>query len=509
MTITYASVYIRLAVSTPYRLLPLATLLFLALGALAASGAPVVDAYPLVGGLVVIAGLAVTVGARDLKRAVEALPVPDPDAPAGVIVRWRHRTFSALEDRYFRSLYIGNMLQFGSQQMQQVVRGYLVFHLTGSFAALGTMALANAIPSLLASPVGGVIADRATKKTVIQVAQGYNAVNAVLLAIVAGGWFGLELQFWHLFLSAFLQGTVNSIMQPSRQSMISDLVGRERLMNAIGINSSGQTMMQLMGPGLAGFLIATLSPSMVFAVMSMMYILAMTFTMRLPAHPLFAFAQSADGAAAAAGGRGGGRGRGGASVGDLFGGLVYVARDPTIRMILGVNFLIVIVAMPYTQLIPGFVADVLHKGAFEQGMLQSTQGIGAVLGAIFVASAPSKGRGKMLIASGTLLGLGIIGFASSTNFWITLPIMVFLGAGQASRQAMGQVLIQSYSSEEYRGRVVSVWFMQFGLVQFGTFIVGHLAEIFGPQLALGGMAAFLVATMGLCMAFVPRMRDLE
>ncbi len=499
--------------TTTRRLLPLAVLLFAGIGSLYALDAPAAAVYPLVAGLALVAALAIRSGGREVARAVEAMPVPDPNVE-GAVVRWRHRTFSALEDANFRALYIGNMLQFGSQQMQLVVRGYLVYNLTGSYAALGTMALANAVPSLIVSPIGGVVADRATKKDVIQVAQAYNAVNAILLAIIAAGWFGLHLQFWHLFVSAFLQGTVNSVMQPSRQSMISDLVGRDRLMNAIGINSSGQTMMQLMGPAMAGFLIAALSPSMVFGFQGVLYILAVTFTMRLPAKPVFAFVAAAEGEAEGPGhgrSRGGGHGRrrGAASFGDLVDGLAYVARDPTIRMVLGVNFLIVIVAMPYTQLLPGFVASVLHEGPAVQGLLQSVQGIGAVLGAVFVASAPSRGRGKMLIGCGALLGIAIVGFASSTILWVTLPIMILLGFGQSGRMAIGQVLIQEYSTEEYRGRVVSVWFMQFGLVQFGTFIVGQLAEAVGPQLAIGGLAALLVAAMGLCMLFAPKMRDLD
>ncbi len=106
---------------------------------------------------------------------------------------WRRHTFAALKDRNFRLLYIGNILQFGSMNMQLVVRGWLVFDLTGSFAALGTMALANAVPTLLFSPIGGVIADRASKKTEIQIAQGYNAINAVILAVLAAGMFGRTL----------------------------------------------------------------------------------------------------------------------------------------------------------------------------------------------------------------------------------------------------------------------------------------------------------------------------
>jgi len=412
----------------------------------------------------------------------------------------------ALDDHNFRLLYFGNLLQFGSMQMQLVVRGWLVFHLTGSFAALGTMALANAIPTLVFSPIGGVVADRAPKKTVIQAAQAYNAVNAALLAILAAGWFGLHLEFWHLFLSAVLQGSVNSIMQPSRQAMISDLVPRDRLMNAVGINASAQTMMQLVGPGIAGFMIAAVSPSIVFWMMSGMYALAVTFTMRLPKRPLYAFSP-VPGNVVMGHGRGGRRGSGGMK--ELIDGMRYVGKDSTIRTLIAVNFLIVLVAMPYTMLLPGFVNEVLHKGAFEQGTLQSVQGIGAVVGALFIASAASRGRGKKFIICGALLGFGIVAFSLSTNYWITLPIMVVIGAGQASRQALGQVLIQTYSAEEYRGRVMAVWFMEFGLVQFGTFAVGILAELVGPQLAIGGLAASLVVAMGLVAAFMPTMRNLD
>ncbi len=435
-------------------------------------------------------------------------PPPTGTASPTLHSNWFRRTFGTVaDDANFRLLFFGNVLQFGSQQMQLVVRGWLVFHITGSYAALGTMALANAVPGLLLAPIGGVVADRAPKKTVIQAAQAYNVVNAAVLAILAAGMFSLQLEFWHLFLSSFLQGGVNSVMMPSRQSMISDLVPRDRLTNAIGINSSGQMFMQLVGPGMAGFMIAALSPAVVFAVMSAMYALAVTFTMRLPKQPLYAFAQTEGGKAAASGRAGGRRGSGGFK--DLADGMRYVATDPVIRMLIAVNFMIVIVSMPYTQLLPGFVKEVLHRGAFEQGMLQSTQGLGAIGGAVVVASAAATGRGKMMITWGTLLGASIVAFTISTNFWITLPIMVMIGVAQAGRMAIGQVLIQTYSAEEYRGRVQSVWFMQFSLVQFGTFFVSLLAVVFGPQIAIGGLAALLVVAMAMIAVFLPSLRSLD
>ncbi|MGE3858124.1 MAG: MFS transporter, partial [Dehalococcoidia bacterium] len=241
--------------------------------------------------------------------------------PDGIVAR----AFAAMQDANFRLLYIGNMLQFGSQQMQLLVRGYLVFQLTGSYAWLGTMALANAVPGVLLSPVGGLLADRAPKKTIIQFAQGFNALNAAVLALLAMGVLGIELEVWHLFLSSFLQGGVNSIMMPSRQSIISDLVGPRRLMNAISVQASGQTLMQLLGPAAGGFLIKFLSPAAVFWTMAAMYALAVTFTMRLPAHPLFSYDRHAAPGARPR------RGRARGSLADDADGMRYAWRDPALR----------------------------------------------------------------------------------------------------------------------------------------------------------------------------------
>jgi MFS family permease len=396
-------------------------------------------------------------------------------------------------------------------QMQQLVRGWLVFRLTGSFAALGLMSLANAVPGIVFSPIGGAFADRFPKKTVIQFCQLYNVFNAAVLGVLAAGLFGLHLLFWHLFLSAFLQGGINSILQPSRQSIINDLVGPERLTNAIGINASGQTLMQLVGPGLGGLLLGVLSPAAVFWTIATLYMLAVTFTARIPRRPIYSYTRGPDTNPHP-------QGRAGLGMfGEIADGMKYVWRDPTIRMLIGVNFLIVIVASPYTQLLPGFVRTVLcaapgcssKQSAYEQGWLQSVQGLGAFAAALVIASSVSGGRGKMMIFWGFLLGASVLVFAISSSFWLTLPIMLLIGAGQSGRMATGQVLIQSYSADEYRGRVSAVWQMQFSLVQLGTFFVGTLAEFIGIQLAIGGLAFLLTIAMVAVALLLPRMRQLE
>ncbi|MDO8794446.1 MAG: MFS transporter [Vicinamibacterales bacterium] len=421
--------------------------------------------------------------------------VPVEMPPSGFVAR----TFDALGNSNFRLLYFGNVLQFASMQMQMLVRGVLVYHLTGSFAALGLVSLANAIPGLLFSPVGGVVADRAPKKMVIQAAQAYNVLNAAALAILAG--IGM-LRFEHLMISAALQGAVNSTMMPSRQAIIVDLVGREKLMNAIAINTSGQNLMQLVGPGLGGVLLALLNPAAAFWVMAGLYLLAVTCTVRLPKHPVFSFAGQGASTGAA-------RRRPGGSFRDLLEGMRYVAADRTIRTLIAVNFLIVLATMPYTMMLPGFVHEVLHRGAAEQGMLMSISGIGALIGSLIIAAISGRNRGRMLLMVSAILAASLIAFAASTNYFVTMPIMLLIGATTATRQSLGMVLIQSYSADEYRGRVMSVWMMQYSLVAFGTFGVGVLAEWFGPQLAIGGLAASLAVTLIVVGAFVPRMRNMQ
>lgn len=438
---------------------------------------------------------AVTVSpAQALARDAAASEPGVEGGPPRSFLGWKPgRTFIALSNRDFRLLLVGNFLQFGAMQMQQLVRGVLVYQLTGSFAALGLVALASAIPGLAFSLVGGVVADRAPKKTIIQISQWTNLVNAAVLAVLAGA--GV-LSFQHLMISAVLQGGINAVMMPSRQSIIVDLVGRERLTNAIALNTSVQNLMQLVGPGLGGALLAYMSPAAVFWFMAAMYMAAILSTMRLPKHPKFAFTGGA-----------GHRRPGGLK--DIGQGLKYVARDPVIRMIISVNFFIVIVAFPYQMMLPGFVHEVLDRGPGAQGVLMGASGIGAIAGSLVVASMRDVKRGALMTGYAMLIGIALLAFAISTNFYITLPIMVILGVGMAGRMSAGQALIQSYSADEYRGRVTAVWMIQFSIVQFGTFAVGILSELAGPQVAIGSLAVILIVTMVIVYLFVPRIRALE
>lgn len=184
-------------------------------------------------------------------------------------------------------------------------------------------------------------------------------------------------------------------------------------------------------------------------------------------------------------------------------------QDPPIRTLVIVNFIIVLATMPYQMMLPGFVREVLQKEPAEQGILMTITGVGALVGSIIVASLTERNRGRVLLMVPTVGGVALVAFAASTNYYLTMPIMLFLGAAPATRMSLGQVLIQSYSADEYRGRVSAIWFMQFSLVQVGTFVVGILAEVLGPQLAIGGLAAAILVALAFITAFVPKMRNLQ
>jgi MFS family permease len=165
--------------------------------------------------------------------------------------------------------------------------------------------------------------------------------------------------------------------------------------------------------------------------------------------------------------------------------------------------------MPYILLMPIFADDILKVGATGMGVLLSVSGIGAIAGSLTLASLPNKKRGTMLLVSSLILGLALVGFSLSSSWYLSLALIVFVGLGQTGRMTLGNTLLQYYTEDEYRGRVMSVYLMEFGLMSFGVFAAGLIAEAMGVQWAVGGFAIVLVFLSILALAFVPRLRKLD
>ena len=409
------------------------------------------------------------------------------------------RTFTSFKNPVFR-LYYGAMVgQMAAMNMQMIARSLLVYDLTGSGTALGVMALGNALPMIFFSLFGGVIADRVQKKYVLLVGQAASAVVSLAIALTmvfglmsaerSGSWF-------ILVIAGLFQGTIMGLMMPSRQAMIAEIVGAEQLMNAVALNTFGMNVLRLLAPIPVGFIIYIYGFSAIYFAMTAMYVLAVVFVALMPKTGTISIS-----------------GRG--ALQDVLEGLQYVRHEATIFVVLAVSLVIVLLSMPYMMLLPALTKDVLEVDSRGFGLLWSMSGVGAMLGSLFLASLPNKKRGLMLIVGSLILGLALVGLFFSSSWFPTLgwPLAMgfifFVGLGQTIRMTLGNTLLQYYVEERYRGRVMSLYFMEFGLTSFGVFFTGILTDVIGVQWAVGGLAIILVFFSIHMLAFMPKLRRLD
>ncbi len=413
----------------------------------------------------------------------------------------RLQTFNSLKNPVYRLYFLGMLGQRASMNMQMMARSLLVYRLTGSAAILGAMSLFNALPMLSLSLFGGVIADRMQKKYVLIAGLiGSALVSLVIALALTLGFIAPDVSFnimglvvpswWILAATALFQGSIMGLMIPSRQSIVPEIVEEEQLMNAISLDVLGMNTLRLTAPALTGFLIEAFDFEAVFYAMTAMYLSGVFFIALMPLTGTIAI-------------------RGGRALAEIMEGFRYLRNEPRLLTLLAFTLLAVFFSMPYMMMLPIFAEDILKVGAAGLGVLISVGGIGAITGSLTLASLPNKKRGLMLLASSFLLGVALVGFSFSSLMPLSLVLMVFVGLGQSGRMTLGNTLIQYYVDDDYRGRVMSIYMMQFGITSFAVFAAGLIAEKVGPQWALGGLAMVLIAVSLLALAFVPRIRNLD
>ena len=387
---------------------------------------------------------------------------------------------------------------------QIVVRGYLVFSLTGSYAVLGASALMFGISGVVFMLFGGVVADRLPKKYVMQAGQTFSMLTALAIGLLL--LFDM-LRVEHLLVTSFLNGAAFSLMMPARQAWLPELVGMDRLMNAVALNSAVQNSTRLIGPMGAGFLIAAVGPDVVYFAMAGLYLFSIVTLARVTT---FGGAGRAAVRLPARGGESGrGRGIGRGALADIRDAFVYLVANRLLLMLLLVNLATVLLSMPYMMLLPGWVLDVLGGGPETVGLLLSIGAIGSLGGALFVASLPNRNRGRYYLLGSLLVGVMLVAFSQSTAVWLTALVMIVMNVGSALRNAISNVLVQSHVDDEYRGRVMSIYMMQMNFMAFGAAGLGLLATAVGPQTAFLAMALALVALSASLLAFAPALRNLD
>ncbi len=411
------------------------------------------------------------------------------------------RTFAALVElpalRWYFASMVGN---WSALQMQQVVRGYLAFHLTGSYAALGGVALANSLPRLALSLFAGVVADRSSRRHVMQLAQG---VNLALTGVITALLFMDRLRLEHLLITAALHGVANVFNQPARLSLLPDLVGPARLTNAIGLNVSVMNVVRLTAPAIAGFLLAWFGGGWVYALMTVLYGLSILAMFPIPSRrrvePTPSPAGQLDSGKVRAGG--------------VVEALRYLRGQPTLIMLLAVHLGVGLLTHPFQRLLPGFVSEFLaadeREAAWRLGVLLWFMGAGALVGSLRVASLANRNRGALLLGSLTLFGAALIAFSASSHFAASALVVVLLGLGMAGRQSLSHILIQTHVDDAFRGRISSIMMLELAFDGVGVFAISLIAGEVGIRPTLAALGVALVLLTGALALFVPAYRRLH
>jgi len=395
-------------------------------------------------------------------------------AASGPGSRWQVAS-RALRHRNFQLFFSGQLISLIGTWMQSVAQSWLVYRLTGSALLLGSVGFASQIPVFLFAPLGGLTADRVNRRHIVISTQ----VAAMLLAFVLAALTLLhKVHVWHVFVLASLLGVVNAFDIPGRQSFLVDMVGKEDLMNAIALNSSMFNGARVIGPAIAGILVAKIGEGWCFFANAVSYIAVIIglLMMRVQSRQRASMASPFE---------------------HVMEGFRFVNRTAPIRALLLLLGLVSLVGMPYVVLMPIFADQILHGGARGLGILMGATGVGALLGALTLAFREGvKGLGRWVAWCCAGFGASLVVFAISHTFWVSVVLLLPVGYFMMLQMSSSNTLIQVMVPDALRGRVMAVYSMMFmGMAPIGALLGGALADRLGAQttVAIGGMASVVGA----------------
>ncbi len=367
----------------------------------------------------------------------------------------------ALRHRNFRLFFGGQTISLVGTWMTRIATAWLVYRLTGSALLLGTVSFAGQIPSFILAPLAGVIVDRHDRRRVLVWTQTLAMVQSLLLA-----WLTLahRINITEILVLSAFQGMINAFDMPGRQSFMVQMVeDRNDLSNAIAINSSMVNVARLVGPSLAGLVIAVSSEGWCFLVDGISYIAVIIslLMMQVPATAVRRATAS--------------------MVEQMREGWAYVASFIPVRTILILFALLSLMGMPYMVLMPIFAASVLHGGPHTLGFLMGAAGAGALVSAFSLVLRRSvRGLTKMIPTAAIVFGAGLFFFGLSRWLWLSLVLMLFVGFGMLQGMTVSNTIIQTLVPEDRRGRVMSYYTAAFmGMAPFGSLLAGSLAHWIG------------------------------
>ena len=396
------------------------------------------------------------------------------------------KTFRAMQHRNFRLYFIGQLISVAGTWMQTVAQALLVYQLSHSELMLGVVGFASAIPSLLISPWGGVIVDRANKRNLLVITQSAAMVLAFVLAVLA---FTGTVQVWHIVALAALLGVVNAFDGPGRQAFVVEMVGREDLPNAIAVNSMMFNGARVIGPAIGGVLYVVVGAAGCFFLngLSFVAVIVCLLLMRLAPRERVVKGES--------------------PWRDLLHGMRYVFAQREIMALLMLALIFSVFGISYFAILPAFADQILHIDEAGYGALNSMLGIGALGTAFFIARHGERGqRGRWLIMANLAFPIGLLIFANNTSPTIAMGLALLLGIGFMFEFTLINTLLQTSVPDEMRGRVMGLYTLTFfGFAPFGNLALGQWAEVVGMPPMISICAGLTLVLALIVIGLVPRL----
>lgn len=397
--------------------------------------------------------------------------------------------FAILAEPVFRRLVVGGVFTFLAMQVSVIARGWLAFDLTGTNAALGGVLLGFGLSSIIAIPIGGVLADRFPKRRVLIIAGTIQSLVSLALAIAV---VTDDIAYWMLVAASVIQGGVISLLGPARLAFIAEAVPRERMTNAILLSQSSMQFTRVLGPAAAGALIGVsfFGVAGVYFLAAALAAAGIVATFGLPdGHPAMQSTRS--------------------PFEDLADGVRYVRNEPRVAHLLLLSFGVVLVGFPHMAFLPTLAEDVYDAGSTGFGLLTTAAAVGALVVTLSLAGIATDRLGGIQARAAVAFGVALVLLGLSPIFAVALLVMVVIGATSAAFQALNNSLILSIAPVEYHGRVQSILMLGFSGFGLAALPLGILADAVGLKPALTGMGVGVTLIAVISMATQHRRSEPE
>ena len=382
--------------------------------------------------------------------------------------------FSSLKVKNFRIYWFGMFVSLIGTWIQSTAQSWLTFELTQSAFLLGVVGFLSSIPVFLLSLFGGVLADRVNKRNILIATQVAFMFLAFLLAALTQMKLITPLQIMGI---ALLNGIVMAFDAPSRQAVVVELVGKEHVFNAIALNSVSFNSSRIIGPALAGVLVATIGMSGCFYLNGISFLAVIFALFLIKVHNNARIDKNKP------------------PLKDLKEGLIFIKNNRLILVLISMVGIVSLFGIAYVILMPIFANDILRAGVKGLGLLMSASGFGALIGALILARLGDfKFKGKLLIYSTLIFSVSLVLFSLSKDLFFSLFTLILVGASSVTAVSLINTILQAIVPDEFRGRVMSVFMLTFaGFMPFGNLIAGVLSEPFGVSFVV--MASGIICTI--------------